>query len=213
MLHWPFFLFHWPGTAGSESHPLATVLDIHDRKTLLKRFTDKSRKPALVGNKVILPKVIDDQGEIITIHSSPSTRYELSIPQAQFLQAYEESNLDLETACVKTGKTKEWALRFLKTRNKNDQPSHPYLDEKNKLDEIAKVATPAWTKATLAMGVTGEYLAPNENAAKFLSKLADINFPKAQANIQINNVNMMPKLTPEQERSAREFFDKMADVA
>lgn len=187
--------------------------EIVDKKDLVKHFTDGTRKPAIVGNKMILPKVLDDEGDVIKVHASPKTWYELSIPQVKFLKAYEESNLDLDVACAACDKSREWALRFLKTRNKEDKPSHPYLDEKDKLAEIARVATPEWTKATLAMGVIGEYVAPNEQAAKFLTKLADLNFPRASNNIQINNMQIsMPKMTMEQANSLKEFADKLADM-
>src|SRR4051812_18472844 len=119
-----------------------------DKKDILDHFSDPSRKAALIGSTVVLPKILDDEGKVRDTWASPNACFRLNMKQARFLKAYEEE-LDVESACDKADVTVEWAKKFLKTRS-----AEGYLEEKQKLKELSDVATPNWTKAKMVEGIT-----------------------------------------------------------
>lgn len=178
------------------------------QKELVAHFSDSARKAAVVGRRVEIPKILDEEGEVRDVWASPDSRFRFNLRQARFLRAYEKNELDLPKACEETKLDPEWAVRFLKTRQVVS-----YFDEKNRLKAIAEVGTPEWTKAKMIQGVTGEWAPERENlAAKCLGMLKEIHFPKAIASLNVqNNTFQMPSLTPEQAAQARLLFDTIAD--
>ena len=179
-----------------------------ENQELLNHFSDQSRQASLVGSTVVLPKILDDEGEIRNTWASPDAVFKLNLKQARFLKAYEET-LDLEKAALKADVTVEWAKKFLK-----NQTALAYLDEKQRLTALSEVATPQWTKAKLVDGITGHWVPENPKVAvKCLEMVKDINFPRAAANLNITqNVFNLPKLTPDAERALKEIADREADV-
>jgi len=180
-------------------------MDSYEKKDLLAHFSDKSRKPAIVGQKAILPKLFDDDGELRTIWSTPDSSYQLSFAQLHFLKTFEDTQ-SLEKACLAAKRTLDWGKDFLKKH----QDLGGYLWEKAKIKQISTVATPEWTKAKAVEGVMGTWK-PDKAQVECLKLVKDINYPKASLTIQNNTILQMPPMTPEQEAEVRRVADYVID--
>lgn len=178
-----------------------------EKRQLLRHFTDISRKPAIVGKTAVIPKLLDEDGDLRTAWATPDSTYRLSFAQLHFLKTFEESK-DFEKACVAAKRTLEWGKDFLAKH----QAAGGYLWEKEKIKQLSIVATPEWTKAKAVEGVTGVWK-PDKAQVECLKLVKDINYPKASFTFQANTYLEMPALTVEQEQEIRHLADRLASVA
>lgn len=133
--------------------------------------------------------------------------WDFNLKEARFLKAYQDSNLNLEEACGKSGVEPQWAKKFLQNKSAVE-----FLAEDNHNAALAEIASARWVKGELASVAIGEK-DPTDNQKWAIDKLKDIVIPKASAHVSIQqNVYQMPQLPPEKAEEARAFFDKLADI-
>lgn len=181
-------------------------MDSQEKKDLLRHFTDKTRKPALIGSKAIIPKLFENDGDLRVQWATPDSTYNLSFAQLHFLKTFETTQ-DLDLACLAAHRTIDWGKTFLAKH----QSCGGYLWEKEKIKQLSVVATPEWTKAKAVEGVMGTWK-PDKAQVECLKLVKDINYPKAALSITHNTILQMPTLSPEQESEIRKFADALANT-
>lgn len=179
-------------------------MDSKEKKELLQSFSDSTHKPAVIGDKAVIPKLFQDDGDLRTAWATPDSTFKLSFAQLHFLKTFEDSK-NLEKACQAAHRSIDWGKNFLAKH----QSAGGYLWERAKIKEISTVATPEWTKAKAVEGVMGTWK-PDKAQVECLKLVKDINYPKAALTIQNNTILQMPKMSPEDELRLREFADQMA---
>lgn len=179
-------------------------MEPQEKKKLLQHFSE-GRKPAVVGQTAIIPKLFEDDGDLRTTWATPDSTYRLSFAQLHFLKTFEDTQ-DLEASCIKAQRTVDWGKDFLAKH----QTIGGYLWEKQKIKQLSTVATPEWTKAKAVEGVMGTWK-PDKAQVECLKLVKDINYPKAALMIQNNMVLQMPSMTPEEEAEVRKFADRLAN--
>lgn len=180
-------------------------MDSEEKKDLLQHFADGTRKPALVGQTALIPKLFEDDGDLRTTWATPDSTYRLSFAQLHFLKTFEDSQ-SLEKACVAAHRSLDWGKDFLAKH----QTTGGYLWEKQKIKQLSTVATPEWTKAKAVEGVMGTWK-PDKAQVECLKLVKDINYPKASLTInQTNNFLQMPPMSPEEEAERRKIADRFA---
>lgn len=180
-------------------------MDSQEKKDLLQHFADGQRKPALIGQTAIIPKLFEDDGDLRTAWATPDSTFRLSFAQLHFLKTFEDSQ-SLEKSCQAAHRSMDWGKDFLKKH----QEAGGYLWEKTKIKQLATVATPDWTKAKAVEGILGSWK-PDKAQVECLKIVKDINYPKASLTIQNNTILQMPVLTPDQEAAIRQFADQLAN--
>lgn len=176
-----------------------------EKKTLVRKFSNKSRQAALIGNRLIAPRVFDDKGSPLSGREAIEKPYSFNLREAAFLVALRDSKGDFDKAVKETSADPAWAKRFLQRKN-----SQAFLSEDEHYAALAQIASMPWVKGKIAAAVLGEE-DPTETQRWGLERLEKINTPKGVA-IQIqNNTFQMPQLPPEQLEKARQFFDTIAD--
>lgn len=180
-------------------------MDSKEKHDLLQHFADGTRKPALVGQIAIIPKLFEDDGDLRTTWATPDSTYKLSFAQLHFLKTFEDTQ-NLEKSCESAHRSLDWGKTFLAKH----QETGGYLWEKLKIKQISTVATPEWTKAKAVEGVMGTWK-PDKAQVECLKLVKDINYPKASFTIQNNTVLQMPSMSTEDEAKIREFADRLAN--
>jgi hypothetical protein len=180
-----------------------------EKKALVKRFSNRSRKAAIVGNRLIAPRLFDGQGDPLPPEKTIEKPYSFNLREAAFLVAVRDSDGDIDVAIQKSGVDAAWAKRFLKRKSAGD-----FLSEDQHYGALAQIASLPWVKGKITAAVIGEEQL-NETQKWGLERLEKINNPKIsvnQFNTQTNNFYQMPELPPAQQEEARKFFDTLADT-
>jgi hypothetical protein len=179
--------------------------DQQEKRELVRHFSDRSRKAIRIGNRILVPRVLDDAGEPVN-PAKPRHLWDFNLKEARFLKALQDAQGDLSKACREAQVDPRWARQFLRTRK-----SVQYLQEEDHKAKLAAVATPTWVKAMYVSAALGESV-PTEEQQWAVDKLKDIVLPKA-AGIQINNnVFNVPQMSEAEEAKLKAMGDALADV-
>lgn len=177
-----------------------------EKKELLEHFSD-THEPTPIGDKVVIPKLFENDNDLRTAWATPDSTFRLSFAQLHFLKTFDETQ-SLEKACIAAHRSLDWGRAFLKKH----QESGGYIWERLKIRQISTVATPEWTKAKAVEGVMGTWKPENPKmAVECLKIVKDINYPKASLTIQNNTILQMPKMSAEDEARLRELADQLAN--
>lgn len=178
-----------------------------ERKDLVRNFSNRARKAATVGNRIVVPRLFDVEGNPLSGDETTKAPYTFNLKEAAFLMALRNSGGDIDKAIENAKADPAWARRFLQRKN-----SQAFLSEDEHYAALAEIASMPWVKGKIVAAVVGEET-PTETQKWGLERLEKINTPRisAQVNIQ-NNTFQMPQLPPEQSEKVRQFFDTLADV-
>lgn len=178
-----------------------------EKKALVKHFSGRSRKALLSRNRVLVPKKYTNQGKRIEANAEGLVArrhiFDLSIKEAQFLKAWKENSWNFRKAVEVTAVSPWWAKRFHRSL---DARNYRQEDERDEI--LANIPTRTWVTARYTAAAIGVEK-PSEEQKWGIQGAERIVMPKGPS-IQINNVLMMPKLTPEQEAQLRSLGDSIA---
>jgi hypothetical protein len=182
--------------------------DQQEKRELIRHFSNRSRKAIRIGNRILVPRVLDDQGQPIDFTvEKPRHVWDFNLKEARFLKALQDASGDLSKACREARVEPAWARRFLRS-----QKSVQFLAEETQKQKLAAVATPTFIKAELVRAAIGESN-PSDNQKWGLEKLKDIVIPRQGTNVQINNnIYNTPQLSAAEEAKLKAMGDALADV-
>jgi hypothetical protein len=179
-----------------------------DPKELVKHFSNRSRKAAKVGNRLLVPRTLDSEGHPLptTELGNPKYVWNFTLKEARFLRALRESNGNFDKATAETGVDVQWAKKFLQKKSAID-----FLAEDDHNAALAEIASPMWVKGKLVSVALAEEV-PTDEQKWAIDRLKDIVMPKNAPSVQINNVLVMPTLSAEQLAKLKALGDELADV-
>jgi len=184
------------------------MINDEESKELLQEVTDRSRKPIVKGNSVLVPLKFDQDGELLDQDTFDARKHlkRLSLDDLRFLKCWRDSKWDTQKACellcIDVAKVKRLVAKL-----------SVFREEDARTQALSQIPTSAWITAKHVENVyQGGVLQDSErDSLKELAKIAGAYKTTATVNIQ-NNIFQMPRLTPEQAAKLKEFADLQADV-
>lgn len=188
-------------------------------QSLVRKFSDRSRKATRTGNKFLVPHKFTPDGEVIIVKDEfdddgnliAKSNFDpkrdiskLSLDDFRLLAALQEKKWDKKAACESLSIDLEASQRRLK------KLSYFEFEEIRSL-ALASTLTPAYIAAKHVQNlIAGGTL--NDSEHKSLVEGAKITGAyKPTTNLNVNvNAFVKPQLSPEQEKATREFFDAIA---
>lgn len=179
--------------------------DTDETKSLVKQFSDRSRKTVRQGEKFFVPHKFTPSGDVIDESNFNAKRdlSRLSLDDFRLLAAFQESKWDFIKACEACGMDLDAAQKRLKKLS--------YFEfEDKKAKSLAAVATPAFVTSKNVEGFFQDNLSDGQrDHLKELAKITGAYKPTTNVNLNVNAF-VKPQLSPEQEKATREFFDTIA---
>src|ERR1043166_2895146 len=180
-----------------------------EKKELVKHFSGRSRKALLSHSRLFVPKKYDNKGRPVKITEDGKLPrrhvFELTLREATFLKAWKENAWDFDKACEKSNVDAAWAQKFSRSL---DAENYRQEDERDEI--LSQIPTKTWITARYTAAGLG-IESPSDDQKWGIDRVKEVVIPKTTISVQINNVLQMPALTPDQEASARKFFDAIAD--
>lgn len=169
------------------------MTDPSEKKELLRHFSNRARKPAFRGRRLLVPKKYDASGELIAPppngHLTSSQLFNWNLDEARFLKAWKESDWDFDKACELTHSEPSWARKLIGSVNAVN-----YRQEEQRDALLAQIPNKTWVTARYTEAALG-LSDPSETQQWGLDRVREIVIPKAAPNVQINNVLAMPALS------------------
>lgn len=179
--------------------------DTDETKSLVRQFSDKSRKSRRVGSQFIIPHKFTPEGAVLDNSNFDPRRdiSRLSLEDFRLLAALQEKKWDQKAACESIGADLEASQRRLK------KLSYFEFEDKKSL-ALAAVVSPAFVTAKNVEGFFTDSLSDGQrDHLKELAKITGAYKPTTNVNLNVNAF-VKPQLSPEQEKATREFFDTIA---
>ena len=178
-----------------------------ESKTLLRKFSDRSRKSVRAGKHYLVPHKFTPAGEVID-KSNFNPRRDLSrlnLDDFRLLAALQEKKWDFKAACESVGQDVEKAERRYKKLS--------YFEfEDKKSQALAALANPAFVTAQNIEGFYTDQL--SDGHRDHLKELAKITGSyKPTTNINVNhNVVQFSVLGPEEQKRLKEIGDSWQEA-
>lgn len=184
------------------------MTDTDETKSLVKQFSDKSRKTKRVGSTFIVPHKFTPDGDVLDESNFNARRdiSRLSLDDFRLLSALQEAKWDVAKACESSGQDLEKAQKRIK------KLSYFEFEDKKSL-ALAAIANPAFVTAKNVEGFYTDSLSDGQrDHLKELAKITGAYKPTTNINMNVSAF-VKPQLSPEQEKATREFFDTIATEA
>jgi hypothetical protein len=168
-------------------------------------LSDRSRKIKPQGRSAALvPLKFDSKGELLNSQSFDARKHlkRLSLLDLRFLKAWRASAWNLEEAAKKSDMALEVARRLAKRLA-------VFKLEDERVQTLADIPSTPWIAAQhVENSYTGELDDSQRDSLKELAKIQGSYKPQ-NPTVQ-NNVFIMPQMSADQQKAAREFFDTLA---
>jgi hypothetical protein len=179
--------------------------DTDETKTLVKTFSDRSRKTKRIGSQFIIPHKFTPDGDVVDESNFNPRRdiSRLSLDDFRLLAALQDKKWDFKAACEFCNLDPDVSERRLK------KLSYFQFEDK-KANALAAVANPAFVTAKNVEGFYTDSLSDGQrDHLKELAKITGAYKPTTNLNLSVSAF-VKPQLSPEQEKATREFFDTIA---
>lgn len=179
--------------------------DTGETKTLVKQFSDRSRKTTRKGSQFFVPHKFSPAGEVLDESNFNPRRdlSRLSLDDFRLLAALQEKKWDFTAAC------KELLIDETDARKRYKKLSYFEFEDK-KAQALAAVATPAFVTSQNIEGFYRDHLSDGQrDHLKELAKISGAYKPTTTLNLSVSAF-VKPQLSPEEEQKTREFFDTIA---
>lgn len=185
--------------------PLA--MDTDETRSLVSKFSDRSRKTKRIGSQFIVPHKFTPDGDVLDESNFNAKRdiSRLSLDDFRLLAALQEHKWDFTKACKALQVDEELS------RKRYKKLSYFEFEEKKSL-ALASVATPAFVTSQNVEGFYRDHLSDGQrDHLKELAKISGAYKPTTTLNLSVSAF-VKPQLSPEEEKKTREFFDTIAIV-
>ncbi len=176
-------------------------------KTLVRKFSDKSRKATRTGNKFLIPHKFTPDGDVIDESNFNARRdiSRLTLDDFRLLSALQEKKWDLKAACESLQIDLEAAAKRYKKLS--------YFEfEDKKAHALAAVATPAFVTSKNVEGFFADNLSDGQrDHLKELAKITGAYKPTTNINLN-HNVVQISVLSPDEQKRLKEIGDNWQEA-
>jgi hypothetical protein len=178
-------------------------LSVLNKQDFERVVQDRTRRTPIRARNVLVPLKFDAKGDVFSKTSKRPIIKSLTLDHLRFLKAWKENGYtDAKAACEKAGIFVEDAERLAKKLS-------CFREEDAKVKALAEIPTASWIASKHVENIYEGGLEDSQHKSlQELAKIQGAYKPTTSVNLQITTD--MPKLSPDQEKAAREFFDTIA---